>query len=293
MNNLIKYYYNINIYEDDIILKNNDYYFNDGQHEYLFYSFNDNKLIKVENYPYYQIITNCNGEVISEYNNKKYMLFLLEKDYGDSISVSDILRNRDYKINNIDEIMGWETLWSNKIDYYEQQIHEYGYKNQNIVNSFSYFLGMTENAIAYVNNAKKEYNNQYYDISICRKKIIFPCSKLDYYLLPNYIFDFNVRDYAEYIKMLFFNDNIEDYFDEIKLIISRINDNEINLSLFYARLLYPSYYFIEYDKVINNNESDHKIIEYIKKSEEYIVFLNEIFQYLCKIKPINKIDWIN
>ena len=63
--------------------------------------------------------------------------------------------------NNIDN--NWDYLWSTKIDYLEYQINQSGKKYPLIVESFSYFVGLTENAISYAKNAtlelKKDYNN--------------------------------------------------------------------------------------------------------------------------------------
>ena len=120
----------------------------------------------------------------------------------------------------------------------------------------------------------------------------YPIKRKQFLNPLNYIVDLKVRDYAEYIKNIFFFDDIENHFDDVHIIIKNIKATSYNYSMFFARLLYPNYYFNEYDKIINYNKSSDKMNVIVNKSEEYKLFLNDIYKYLAKIKPIDKIDWL-
>ena len=44
----------------------------------------------------------------------------------------------------------WASLWSAKLDYFEYQVSELGKDKPLILDSFSYYLGLGENAISYL-----------------------------------------------------------------------------------------------------------------------------------------------
>ena len=75
--------------------------------------------------------------------------------------------------------------------------------------------------------------------------------------------------------------------------------NYINLSkeeyiLLISRLLFPTYFFDVYDKIINN-ELDEKIVKpIIDKTDSYISFIKNIFFFIIYQKGINipYIEWI-
>ena len=62
--------------------------------------------------------------------------------------------------------------------------------------------------------------------------------------------------------------------------------------MLYARLLYPTYYFDIYEKVVNQNEDSMKLLPIIKKSEEYNIFLKEAYHLISKYAPLIKIDYL-
>ena len=57
-------------------------------------------------------------------------------------------------------------------------------------------------------------------------------------------------------------------------------------------MLYPSFYFDQYELVINENASESKITEIIKRSTEYEVYLKEIYMIINKYASIKKVDWL-
>lgn len=297
MKNVLKFYYDIIV--DKYTVSDEEYYFEYNNNYYMFIpnrrnsSLDINFLKEYELYDQYtyKIVFDKYNDFEVEYNNQKYVLLWCDYDYDTCIFLDDLLKNNGY-VGDTSYVKSWGQLWSERNNFYESQIHEYGKKNKLIYNSFSYYYYMAENAIAYINNSEKLYAEKEKEYSIVRRKMEYPIKRKQFLNPLNYIVDLKVRDYAEYIKNIFFFDDIENHFDDVHIIIKNIKATSYNYSMFFARLLYPNYYFNEYDKIINYNKSSDKMNVIVNKSEEYKLFLNDIYKYLAKIKPIDKIDWL-
>ena len=107
-----------------------------------------------------------------------------------------------------------------------------------------------------------------------------------------FIFDLQVRDIAEYIKSTFFQDEVDARI-ELNAFLNMERKTRYEYQMFYARMLYPSYYFDIYEQIMNNQEEEQKLIKIIEKNQQYEAFLNEIYIKICKIIEIDKIEWIN
>ena len=73
--------------------------------------------------------------------------------YNENINVHRILNRTD-----------WGNLWSNKIDFFEHHISEVEKKYPVLKESLNYFIGLGENAIAYVKNTNMEVKPSRYDV---------------------------------------------------------------------------------------------------------------------------------
>ena len=62
--------------------------------------------------------------------------------------------------------------------------------------------------------------------------------------------------------------------------------------MFYARLLYPSYYFDVYDLVMKKNVNEEELVEIVKRSNDYEEFLKKTYLEISKYVRLDKIDWI-
>jgi hypothetical protein len=62
--------------------------------------------------------------------------------------------------------------------------------------------------------------------------------------------------------------------------------------MFFARLLYPSYYFDIYEKVVNSNDTSEKIIKFLNGAGEYEIFLKKAYKEISLYTKLLKIDWI-
>ena len=182
-------------------------------------------------------------------------------------------------------------MWSKKIDYFEYQIRELGKGKEGILNSFSYYVGLAENAIAYVNQTKRTYNREPIDIiSLSHRRIFMPNIKLNYFNPLSFIFDLEVRDVAEYIKSLFFYG--EGAYDELELFLKLRTLSIYGYQMLYARLLYPSYYFDLYEKIMIEKCTQEELIKIISKKDEYEMFLQQVYHLISKYVRIDGIGWI-
>lgn len=303
MKDLLKNYYNV---VENIIEKNNTLEFIRNDKKYIFYplertkeEFNEllnlNEELINKNIPTNLFILNNQNSYITTDNNKNYCLLetsLINNEYNvlDMIDFNNkliISSKNSLLYRNI-----WADLWSKKIDYFEYQISELGKDKQIILNSFSYYLGLAENAISYINNVNKKYQISVNEkITLQRKRVNFPNLSNDYFNPLNYIIDIEVRDIASYFQSLFFNSK-EDLDIEINAYFKKKNLNIYGYSLLYARLLYPSYYFDLYESIMDNRASENELIKVINKVENYEQFLKDIYYKINQYVSIEPIYWL-
>lgn len=289
---LIEYYYNINI--TDLYKKNRNYKFEYNNNEYLFLLLTRykkeiveiNNLI-VDNDNYDQIIHNINNDLTTVVNNQHYIMIRKTtkcNEIENEIKHSTSIYLPTIFFQTIDR-SNWIFLWSKKIDYIEYQQKHLEKEYVFLKNSVNYYIGMGENAIEYIYNTYKMYSNCN-DLVISHKRI----KKNDFNNPLNLIVDHKGRDVAEYLKYLFFTENY-DYL-KIKKIITSLNLNQFSLQLLYGRLLFPTYYFDEYDRIINKENNEHTILNILKKINEYEDFLSNIYLILNQYSKIQKINWL-
>ena len=296
--------YNYNLDAQNIIEQNGKYYFNINNKEYFFVFFNRNieelnDIVKIIDYMKSTGITH-NNIIINKHNS--YLTKVGEYNY---ILIESINSLEEYDIFNIIDFQkklllnhnntkiyrnNWEKLWSEKIDYIEYQINELGINKEIILQSINYFIGLAENAISYVNIAKSYYNNKG-RVVLSHRRIFYPNYRLNFLNPISFIFDLEVRDIAEYIKSMFYYDKEEAFLElETYLKVKPLDIYEYHM--LYARLLYPSNYFDIYEQVMNNNESEDKLMNIINKANDYELFLKKVYLEISKYTYLTKIDWL-
>ena len=295
MNNFIKFFYGINV---DKVIYNEKYYsfiyqgfifrlyvyYDNQRNVNLLYELNQ-KL--VGNTLVSEIIVNKNTEIITNYNGGAYILLKLFVNVNKAISLEEIsgLANIMYndKLN-----VNWGILWGNKIDYLEDLINENGKKYPLIVDSFNYFVGMAENAISYFNSILIDPNYKY----VISHKIIRWNDSVDVLYNPlNIIFDFKVRDIAEYIKNSFFNDNYN-IFNELMIYLRKSQLSLMEVKLLISRLLYPSFYFEMYEDILIDNKEEKIILDIIARLDDYEDYLDKVISFFKFYYDIDEIEWL-
>lgn len=307
MKELLKFYYNLNDLVE-ILENDNDtccFIFQEKRYFLVPYLRSDEEIQELlslnqellhKGIPTAQFVMNIQKSYITFYNSKRYVLLQMpiqiEKEYNviDMVDFADKLVISSKK--SILYRNKWADLWSSKMDYFEYQVGQLGKDKLIIVNSFSYYVGLAENAIAYVNNTAKKYQISINEkITLQRKRIVFPNIQLNYFNPLNYVIDIEVRDIASYFKSLFFN-SYEDLLTEVNAYLRRRKLGLYGYQLLYARLLYPSFYFDIYEKVMEGTMDESALIPIINKANDYELFLKDMYFILSKYAPIERIDWI-
>lgn len=298
MKNIIEFYYNMRI--DEIHNKNDYYFFDVNKSHYIFKPYFDdidktldiyklNRLLS-ERTNIDNIILNRYGNPITKVNNSFYVLILNKNknritlaDISNMANISDINNQPLDKL----ERNNWEILWANKIDYFEMQVHENAKKYPLIRESFDYFIGLSENAISYLVNTKREVSPTIYDVKVISH------NSLDNSLYDpsNIILDHRARDVAEYIKMSFFNNNLN-IFKELEEYFHYNYYSIYGIRVLFARILYPSFYFDLYDGIISGKNDEKELNMIIDKINDYEVYLYNVYLFLRKFYDIPIVEWL-
>lgn len=294
MNNFIEYFYGIKI--DKVFMLDKYYSFLYNDYLYRLYIYNYDIDLKnlydinrklIGNTLMSEIIINKNNDIISNYNGISYILFKFFVNVEKNISLDEItfLANSLFKER---VLINWGVLWENKIDYLEELINENGKKYPLIVDSFNYFVGLAENAIAYFNTVNIKDNFKY----VISHKIIRWNDKIDVLYNPlNIIFDYRVRDVAEYIKNSFFNNNYN-IFNELVIYLKNNSLSLEEIKLLISRIIYPSFYFDLYEDILIDNKEEKVILEVINRLDEYESYISKVIDFFRINYDIEDIEWL-
>lgn len=304
MKEIINYYYNFDCLE----LEENKNYtsFNYLGDNYYFVFFNRDKEelndiisicdeLKIKGFRVHSIILNRFNSYITNVGNINYLLLKLNSIPTENVNFMDVCYNLNLlKLNKVNSKLyrnNWGELWSKKIDYFEYQIKELGKDKLIVLDSFSYYIGLAENAISYVNKINKVINISDSDlITLSHRRIFFPNINLNYYNPLSFIFDLEIRDIAEYLKGGFFSG--EDSLLDLKTFLKTKNLTSYSYHMLYARLLYPSYYFDIYEQIMNNNLDEKELLRIISKVNDYELFLKNAYIEISKYTNLERIDWL-
>ena len=291
MEDFVKYIYNIKI--EDYRENSGIYYIKSGQENYMLVTFFDNPInlykkyifLKRNNVFCYDIIFNRYNEIVSDYKSKQYILFkknIVLKKYITIIELCAPTPIFEYK--NQAEV---KNKWELKNDYYESILEKSCSNSLELFVNFDYYLGLGELAISLLN-----YIN-FDNIPLYAQHIRLKCENCikDYYDPRNIIVDSRIRDISFYIKDTFFENDIS--ISEIKTIIEKMVLNNDEALLFFARMLYPDYYFDICDDILNKNVNNFGLKKCIKKNIQYEIFLKSIYQCLNKIYNFPSIQWLS
>lgn len=303
MKNAINYYYNL--FPEKISNSNNYYYFYIDNEKYelviykrkteeadSLYKFNNNLVNK--NITVHKIIKNKDNNVITIINNIPYVLYKVYINEEKKVTLSEISYLSNLKIDYEKELMrsNWSILWSSNIDYFEYQISQNGKKYPIIVDTFSYYVGLAENAISYVNNTVLETKQENADIGVlAHKKIRLNDRIYELYNPLNTIIDHKARDLAEYIKLSFFKNN-KNIFNELDIYFKYNYYSIYGIRLLFGRILYPSYYFDLYEDIVTGEKEEKEILQITTKIEEFEDYLYDIYYYLRKFYQIPEVTWL-
>lgn len=290
MNSILQYYYEIIISSNKI---NDNGYFSYNNHFFCLYEYKRNtnelealnylnKLMILKNISINKIIENIFHKPLTVHNNKNYVLILINYEYQESANLKFISAFNDKKLDILKR-NNWSYLWSMKIDYIEYQLKHIKNSYPLINDSVNYYIGMAENAISYFNMLNLTNEGLFIEHRRVNINNIYNPVEL--------VIDYKVRDVTEYIKANFINGKMSIY--DIKNYINKLNISNIDYILLYTRMLYPSFYFDLYERIINDDEDEKEIEKIVNLSSDYEELLYEIYMVIRKRVNILGIDWIN
>ena len=292
MKNVLYNYYDILV--DELNKSDNNYFFYFNNELFLFYLvLNDVNLVEniykyiVENnIESFNIILNKEGNLFSDVDKKKYVLLRVKGILKYEVKFDEF---KYYPVNS--NGVNWGTLWSERLDYYEVQIRELGINYQTVLNSFGMFSGLAENAILYFNMTMEKFGDLESNVGIVHNRVKYPCYLIDYYNPVNFVIDYSVRDIGEYIKSYIISDDFD--FNNVITLINRMYLNDLMFNLLYARLLYPTFYFDVFDKIILEDGKDSDIVFTLDKIDIYLDTLKRLYDRFNNEYQMFRIEWLN
>lgn len=290
MENILRSYYQMIIDDKSFQDKN---YFSYNNHLFCLYKYERsieeiNSLIMLNNYMLKnnirinEIVFNIYNEPLTFYENNYYVL--IKVDYRFSETTFKFFKAPLDKTYEKLYRNSWGYLWSSKIDYVEYQMEHFKNKYPLLLESINYYIGLAENAIMYFNMLKLDNIPLYINHRRMRE--------IDLYNPCELVIDYKVRDLCGILKRMFFTKKMTIY--DIKKYILSLNLESIDYILLYTRMLFPSYYFDIYDRIINDKCEEKEILKITSRYEEYEELLYEIYLIIRrKINNIIGIEWIN
>ena len=303
MKNTINYYYNLNPNKINQIFNyyyfyvdNELYYFNvytrDIKDIQAIYRFNQELLS--QNVLVNEILNNRTGTILTYVNQVPYVLSKINVNINKPIFLSEISYLSSTLITYPKALMrsNWANLWISKIDYLEYH-HEQNYQKYPLLSSsFNYFVGLSENAISYLNHTVAKLNPEKSDIGVLSHDVILLDDTIyGLYDSQNIIIDHKARDLAEYIKLAFFRDNYS-IFDELDEYFKYHYFSFYGIQLVMARVLWPSFYFEIYDGVLRGQLNESAVLKITSRTLEYEKYLADVFSYFHKYYPIDDVAWL-
>lgn len=294
MKNVLNYYYNINP-ENLIQVGENNYSFYLDYHKFYLLKLTRPKddldeLVKVfqnKSKYFHRIIMNKFGLISTKVEKEEYVLLKIVGTENEEVTITDILNSRIViEGNTILNRNTWGVLWERKTDYLEYQVSELATNYKVIHRSFSYYVGLAENAIEYFNML----NTNGGVLTISRRRVRYPLYIRDYNDPLELVVDYSVRDIAEYIKSKFFEG--EDVLQDIDILIDKDVLSSLEYNLLFSRLLYPSYYFDQMQFVLEKEADEDSLLKYIESCNDYERILRLVWLKFSKKCPMIKIDWL-
>lgn len=282
--------YNYDLRCDDLAILNNLLYFKNLDKFYIISNFNRDEVEfeKVLNYlinnnlKSLKVVMNKNGSYISEFNGNKYVV--MESDCKNEIIDFPICIGGLINENNY-----WNEIWENRVVQLEKHKSELSL-NKDIFYILNYYIGLIEICIYNYNLLIRKYG-QKNGLSIQHNRIEFPMYSFSYYNPVNYLFDFEFRDFAEYLKMRFFYSDFST--DEAISVIDNYNFDNFSINMFFVRLIYPTYFLELYDMQNKNNVYSDLFYDLLKKSSQYENFILKLITAMSsKYKIIIKYPFI-
>jgi spore coat protein YutH len=222
-------------------------------------------------------------------------------------------RRVPFQIERSSRVGQWKSLWEKRLEQMEKvwngllfQTPEDEFERM-FVDSFPYYLGLTENAIQYLVDTELDDEPIETDSgTVCHDRFTKKTWGSNYMIKNpfDWVFDHRSRDLAEWTRERYFRNfqtydvDLKQFFEEYQSIAPL---SSFSWRLLYSRLIFPLHYFdcIE-NFYITRSEQDKKVLEeqlskILRHSSEYERFLAGFFPIAgAPIKRLNlpQLEWL-
>ena len=302
MKSLIKYYFNFDI--ANIRLINNDYYFLYNGIEYVFlcvdiekYDMNNifrfNMQLLNYNSLFHQIILNKDNMITTIVGNNHYVLLKININGNKQIGINDILNfmipiSMENKLLSNANQFDWINLWRSKIDYFEYYTNSIDTKNIFLNELINYYIGLGENAISYIEDTLVNFKVS--NLVVSHRRIDCNYTLLDLYNPLNVTIDHVTRDISEYFKSLFINKKYD--LNDLDRYFSMFIFAEGEYRLLFGRMLFPSFFFDNYELYVKNKLEEKKMLDIVNRVGEYEKFLKKMYLLISEKYSIPEVRWL-
>lgn len=299
MKNTIAYYYHL--MPDEIHKKDKNYFFSISGYQYVFFmcplDYNQiekrdelSKYLNQYHINIHTVVPNKDHDFATKVQTENYVLLKIQVDSFKTLSWNELIffTNLFVPIENFSLLRrdSWDTLWSDKIDYFEYQVSQLGRNYPLILESFNYFVGLVENGISMYHN----YYNKDQRLVISHRRIRNDSNLLELYNPFNLVLDYPIRDVCEFFKSEFIKG-----VDVLEPIINYITSSHLTsyeIIMFFIRMFYPSFYFDLYEQIIIGQKKEEELLPIINKIPDYELLLKRLYFRLERFTQMPEIDWI-
>ncbi|XJZ26806.1 spore coat putative kinase YutH [Bacillota bacterium Lsc_1132] len=215
-------------------------------------------------------------------------------------------RRIPFTIQRSKRIGQWKELWEKRLEQMEKvwngllfQTPEDEFERM-FIESFPYYMGLTENAIQYlvdteIDDEPKEVDHG----TVCHERFSKRSWGTDFFMKNpfDWVFDHRSRDLAEWTRERYFH-NIQTYELDVKRFFEEYQTiaplSPFSWKLLYSRILFPLHYFDCVEKYyLTRSEQDKKVLEeqltkILRQSKEYERFLGGFFYIVgAPVKKFN------
>ena len=254
-----------------------------------------NEILTQENIFFPKIVKNIAGEMLTFLNGKYYVLKEDILPLKPLVFAQVKYQNRYLlPLNQLKSIQrsNWVNLWEKKVDYFEYQKKHIFQKFPYLVENLDYFIGLAENAIAYVKEINASVKKSETDQLTFTRRRVEADEKLSAFYDPLcFVIDHKARDLSEYIKSYFFQYELST--EEWKSWIRQIQMSDYGWGLFFGRMLFPSFFFDLYEKIVNRTTTVKEIDKILEKVDEYQEFLFLLQEEIHLQHKIPEVDWLS
>lgn len=199
-------------------------------------------------------------------------------------------RQFPYQVKEMTRLGGWKGFWEKRLDQLEQFWRQKAFMHplepfeKKFVESFPYYLGLSENAIQYLVDTELDEKPGIVDSgTVCHQRMTKnKWSQENLVKIPtDWVLDHGSRDLAEYMRNTFIMYR-NDLFEQGFLFLQQYEEvtplSSFSKRLIYSRLLFPLHYFETIEGYYISPESEHDFYEdrldrLLLDSDRYELFL--------------------